>query len=296
MSGADGSRFVARKVKSTSEVSSEATTTRAPEWCTPPPELSLPAHAVHVWRADLNSAHLLRLEQSLSADERKRASRFRFARDRDRFVGARGLLREILALYLSASPRRLRFGYSARGKPYLAGEEHSALRFNVSHSSDTMLIAIAHMREVGVDVESVHTNDGSAMEEVHEMVLSEPEKQALARFSGEDKRTTFLRFWTLKEAYIKADGRGVSLPLDRLDVSAPEGRVAALDEATGEWRTCPRWELRTLAAVPGYVAALAAEGQGWRLALWQWSPESRVTIRHEGGRQGARLSDDGRAR
>jgi 4'-phosphopantetheinyl transferase len=77
----------------------------------------------------------------------------------------------------------------------------------------------------------------------------------------------------LPMAYIKADGRGVSLPLERIDVSAPEGRVAMLDEDTDEWRRCPRWKLRTLAPVPGYVAALAAEGQDWHLALWHWSPK-----------------------
>ena len=262
-------------MKSTSDVSSEPTTERALEWCTPPPELSLPAHTVHVWRADLGltAAHLRRLEQNLSADERERASRFRFARDRDRFIGARSLLRQILALYLNTLPGGLSFGYSAHGKPFLAGEEHSTLRFNVSHSFDAMLLALAHMREVGVDVEGVRNNGVVAVEEIGETVLSEPEKQALARFDGEDKRTNFLRFWTLKEAYIKADGRGVSLPLKRIDVSSPEGRVAALDEATGKWRTCPRWELRALAPVPGYVAALAAEGQDLRLALWQWPGE-----------------------
>ena len=232
--------------------------------------MSLPTQMVHVWQADLGleAAYLRRLEQNLSADERKRASRFRFARDRARFVGARGLLREILARYLNAPPGRLSFGYGAQGKPFL--ERQSTLRFNVSHSFDAMLLAVAHMREVGVDVEGVR-NSGVATEETYNMVLSEPEKQALARFGGEDRRMTFLRFWTLKEAYIKADGRGVSLPLERIDVSAPEGRLAVLDQATGEWRKCPRWELRTLAPVPGYVAALAAEGQGWRLALWRWS-------------------------
>ena len=260
-------------MRSTSEASPEPTT-RALEWCTPPPELSLPAHAVHVWRVDLDleAAYLRRLGRSLSDDERKRASRFRFARDRNRFVGARGLLREILAPYLNASPGRLRFGYGAHGKPFLTGE-HGTLRFNVSHSFDAMLLAIAHMREVGVDVEGMR-NIGLVMDEIGGSVLAEPEKQALARFGGEDKRKTFLRFWTLKEAFIKADGRGVTLPLKRIDVSTAEGRVAVLDEFTGEWRTCPRWELRTLATFPGYVAALAAEGQDWRLALWQWPGES----------------------
>ena len=228
-----------------------------------------------MWRADLGleAAYLRRLEQNLSTDERRRASCFRFAHDRNRFISARGLLREILALYLNASPGRLSFGYSAHGKPFLAGEAYSTLRFNLTHSFDAMLLAIAHMREVGVDVEGVR-NNAVAIEEIGETVLSEPEKQALARFRGEDRRTTFLRFWTLKEAFIKADGRGVSLPLERIDVSAPERRVAVLNEATGEWRTCSRWELRTLAPVPGYVAALAAEGQDWRLALWHWPGES----------------------
>ena len=261
-------------MKSTSEGSSEPTRTRALEWRTPSPELSLPAHAVHVWRADLGleARYLRRLERNLSADERARASRFRFARDRDRFVGARGLLREILAPYLNASPGRLSFGYGAHGKPFLAGEEHSTLRFNVSHSLDVMLLAIAHVREVGVDVEGVR-NMGPVKDEIGDTVLSEPEKQALARFDGEEKRANFLRFWTLKEACIKADGRGVSLPLKRIDVSAAEGRVAVLDEATGEWRRYPRWTLRTLASLPGYVAALAAEGRDWRLALWHWPGE-----------------------
>jgi 4'-phosphopantetheinyl transferase len=266
--------FVTSKVKSTSEISSEPTT-RALEWCTPPPELSISAHTVHVWRADLGveAAYLRRLEKNLSADERKRASRFRFARDRDRFVGARGLLREILALYLNATPGRLRFDYGAHGKPFLAREEHSSLCFNLSHSFDVMLLAIAHKREVGVDVEGVRSI-GLATDELGDTVLSEPEKQVLARCGGQDKRTTFLRFWTLKEAFIKADGQGVSLPLERIDVSVSEGRVAVL-ETTDEWRTCSRWKLRTLAPLPGYVAALAAEGRYWRLALWQWSAEPK---------------------
>jgi 4'-phosphopantetheinyl transferase len=221
----------------------------------------------------LEAVCLRRLEQNLSTDEKERASRFRFARDRARFVGARGLLREILALYLNASPGRLSFGYSAHGKPFLAGEEHSTLRFNASHSFDAMLLAIAHSREVGVDVEGMRYN-AVTIEEIGDTVLSEPEMQALARFRSEDRRMIFLRFWTRKEAFIKADGRGVSLPLERIDVSAPEGRVAVLNEATGEWRTCSRWELRTLEPVPGYVAALAVEGQDWRIALWHWPGES----------------------
>jgi 4'-phosphopantetheinyl transferase len=221
------------KVRGGSGVSSEAATPAA-EWYTPP-ELSLPAGAVPVWGADLGSgaARLRLLERNLSADERARAARFRFARDRERFIAPRGLLRGTLALYLDTAARQLSFGYGAHGKPFLAVPEHSGLRFNVSYSLDVVLVAVAHEREVGVDVEYVRS--GFEVEAIAETVLSTPEKHALARFDGEPRRMAFLQFWTRKEAYVKADDRGVSSPFEHIDVSGPADQVAVLDEATGKW-------------------------------------------------------------
>ena len=236
--------------------------------CAPPQDLALPARTVHVWRVSLDpeTARLGRLEQNLSADERLRAARFRFARDRERFVAARGLLREILALYLNATARRLSIDYGANGKPFLS--EHSSLRFSVSHSLDMALVAVGHGREVGVDIE--HARSDIPMEEIAETVFSAPEKRALYRLNGEAKRMAFLRFWTRKEAYIKADGRGMSLLLKHIDVSATTNRAALLDEAIGEWRVCTDWTLHTLATGPDHAAALAAEGEDWRLVCRQW--------------------------
>jgi 4'-phosphopantetheinyl transferase len=136
----------------------------------------------------------------------------------------------------------------------------------MSYSRDVMLAAVAHEREVGVDIERVSTD--IAVKEIAETALSAPERRALIRFEGEAKRMALLRFWTRKEAYIKADGRGMSLPLDHVDVSVPS-RVALLDEATGKWKVCVRWTLQTLAVGPDYAAALAAEGQDWQLVCWQ---------------------------
>jgi 4'-phosphopantetheinyl transferase len=258
-----------RKTKSSLEVPSEAVT-RVAEWCTPTPGLSLSADAVHVWRADLDleAGRLRSLEQNLSVDERARAARFRFAQDRKRFIAARGLLRQIVAYYLNMAARELRFGYGAHGKPFLAEPKYSGLHFNVSHSLDLALIAVAYEREVGVDIEHVRTD--IAVKEIAEIVLSGPEKHALSRFVGEAKRMAFLQLWTRKEAYIKADGRGVSLPLKHIDVSVPANRVSVLDEATGKSKVCGRWMLQTLAVGPDYAAALAAEGQDWQLTCWQW--------------------------
>lgn len=226
---------------------------------------------MHVWRAVLGSeAVCLRLlELNLSADERARAARFRFAQDRERFIAARGLLREIVALYLNMAARQLTFGYSVHGKPFLVEPEHSGLRFNVSHSFNVVLVAVACEREVGVDIEHMHPD--LEVEAIAETVLSTPEKRALDRFDEEAKRRAFLRFWTHKEAYIKADGRGVSLPLKHINISIPTGQVAITDKITGEWRVCERWTLRNLADGTDYAAALAAEGRSWQLVQWQWS-------------------------
>jgi 4'-phosphopantetheinyl transferase len=225
---------------------------------------------VHVWRVTLDSkaTRLRRLERHLSADERARAARFRFDRDRSYFIAARGLLREIVSLYLNTLPNQLSFRYGAHGKPHLVQEGYSDLRLNVSHSSGTALFAVTQGREVGVDIE--HISPDIPVEKLAETVFSAPEKHALSGLDGNSERAAFFRFWTRKEAYIKADGRGVSLPLERIDVSSSEDRVATLDEATGAWRTCERWMLWTFGVGQDHAAALAAEGQDWHLVCRQW--------------------------
>ena len=233
------------------------------------PNTALSDDAVHVWRVtlDANAARLGRLEHHLSSDERARAARFRFERDRRNFILVRGLLREIVSRYLDTSPDRPRFRYGAQGKPHLVQQGNSDLRFNLAHTSSTALFAVTRGREVGVDIERI-TPD-VPVEELAEMVFSTPERQILGDLDGRSRREVFFRFWARKEAYIKADGRGVSLPLERIDVSGQD-RVAILDESTGTWRTPERWTLRTIEAGRDHAAALAAEGRDWHPVCRQW--------------------------
>lgn len=260
------------------DVSSEVTP--AVEWCSPPPAFPLPRTAVHVWRADLDLdvARLHQLRGNLSADEQERAARFRFSGDRERFTAARGLLRDILTCYLDTAANKVRFHYGPHGKPCLAEPAHADLRFNVSHSHAVMLIAVAHQREVGVDIE--HCGAAIAVEDLAETTLSAPEEEVLRLLDRHGRRRALLQSWVRKEAYIKADGRGVSLPLTDVDVATHEGRVAVLNATTGKWETCPRWTLLPLAVGPEYAGALAVEGQGWQLACWHWlgSPGTTGTI------------------
>jgi 4'-phosphopantetheinyl transferase len=240
-------------------------------WRPPPAERALSSAEVHVWRASLDQAApcVERLQRTLSADELHRAARFHFPRDRRRFIVARGVLRDILGRYLGVHPSALGFRYSAYGKPALADvADEEALRFNVSHSHEMALFAVTCGREVGVDIEYLRRE--IACEEIAEHFFSVRERGSLRALPAEVKHQAFFNCWTRKEAYIKAHGEGLSLPLDQFDVSLAPGEPAALLATRSDPREALRWSLRVLTPGPDYVAAVAVEGQGWNLTCWQW--------------------------
>jgi 4'-phosphopantetheinyl transferase len=246
---------------------------RAPDetsWKLPPPAAALAGDEVHVWRARLDAPpeSVRRLFDLLAPDERERAARFHFQRDRDRFTIARALLRGILGGYLNSGPERLRFEYGAQGKPSLAAEHNPVgLRFNVSHSEGVALFAAALGREVGVDVERVSAR--VECEEIAGRFFSPREVAALRALPAALREAAFFNCWTRKEAYIKARGEGLTLPLDGFDVSLAPGEPAALLANRLDPAEVSRWSLRELAPWPGFAAALAAEGHGWRLKCWR---------------------------
>lgn len=244
-------------------------------WEPPPVALALSSAEVHVWRVplDLQDAPVQRLQGTLSADELQRAERFYFQRDRRRFTVARGVLRGILSQYLGLEPQQLRFCYSTYGKPALVSTTSTMRpRFNVSHSHELALYAVTYNRDIGVDVEHRRTN--FACEEIAERFFSPHERAVLRSLPAQVKYEAFFNCWTRKEAYIKARGEGLSLPLDQFDVSLAPGEPAALLATRWAPHEAARWVLRELMPSPGYAAALAVEGHGWRLACWQWPQES----------------------
>lgn len=242
------------------------------KWLPPPARLELARDDVHVWRAalDLSAPVLSAFERTLSPDELRRAARFRFPQLRQRFVAGRGILRAILSRYLDTSPGELAFGYSGYGKPFLhARPGQAALHFNLSHADGMALYAIAHDRAVGVDVEHFHRSIDHL--QIAEHCFSATELRALHALPPELQPRAFLAGWTRKEAYIKARGAGLSLPLDQFSVSLAPGEPAQLLLVEHDPAEASRWALRDLRPGPGYVGALAACGQRWGLACWQWS-------------------------
>ncbi|MET0647234.1 MAG: 4'-phosphopantetheinyl transferase superfamily protein [Pyrinomonadaceae bacterium] len=246
---------------------------RQQPWLDAPESPLLADGEVHVWRARLlqDERTLGELWDTLSADERERAERFHFRRDRDRFIAARGALRNLLGRYAGVAPRLLRFSYDSYGKPSLCGEAGGAsLRFNASHSNDLALFALTRGREVGVDLEFVREDFASF--EIAEHFFSPGEVEALRALAPDVRAVAFFDCWTRKEAYIKARGEGLSHPLHLFTVSLGPGEDAALLRTDDDPLEAARWTLVELFPGEGARAALAVEAGSSppRLRIFEW--------------------------
>ncbi len=241
-------------------------------WNVPSPSPVASPEEVHVWRVPLEGPAPERHRRVLSADERGRADRFVFDRHRHRFTIARGMLRLILGRYLDRPPASLVFAYGPQGKPSLRDPADTPLRFNISHAGTLALIAVTAGRDLGVDVERIDPERAAVS--IAERFFA-PEEVAVFRSLPEAQWVTaFFNCWTRKEAYMKATGRGLSLGLDRFRVSLAPGEPAALLETAWNPEDVTRWTLCALDPGPGYAAALAVEGTGWRLRCFGWEDAS----------------------
>jgi 4'-phosphopantetheinyl transferase len=214
---------------------------------------------VLVWTAALDGvieAHLEQLARLLSRDENERASRFRFERDRKRFTVCRGILREILGTYLRKDPERIDFTYGPQGKPYLKGSDRQAngsLYFNVSHSSGWAIYALG-LSEVGVDLEFVRPIP--EMQALVDQYFSVAERRAFGSVPPNLQSKAFYHCWTRKEAYVKALGGGLFIPLDQFDVSVDPNSPTRLISAQGIPGDQLPWSLHSFDLSTEVVGAL----------------------------------------
>lgn len=216
---------------------------------------------VHVWRFPLEcSRRQLRLAASLlSPDEAERVSHFRFEHLRKQATAARGVLRALLGRYLECEPAEVAFVYGPQGKPSLA---ESSLRFNLAHSGGLALCALTLNTPVGVDLERIRTDIDHAG--IARQSFSPRERADLERLAPSLALTGFFRCWTLKEAYIKGRGGGLSIPLDSFDV--PLGQ-AVTSQAIVSRELDPEahgWFARELSVGGDFAAAVAVHAANWR--------------------------------
>lgn len=211
---------------------------------------------VDVWSASLDApeAVVTKLRRSLSADELERADRFYFDRDRNRYVVGRGLLRGLLAGYTSKRADELRFDYSPYGKPTLRDDER--ISFNVSHSGDRAAFAVGRGVIVGVDIEVLDSKPSDVL--VARQFFSATEVDDYLSLPDDIRPRAFLSCWTRKEAYIKARGEGLSLPLQDFDVTLTPGVEPQLLRTAWDPAEPSDWLLFDISdGCPGCVAALA---------------------------------------
>ena len=213
---------------------------------------TIDVHCVDLDAADLDPE---RIETILEPDERARAARFRFARDRRRYVVRHAVLRTLLAAPRGSSPAALRFAFNAQGKPSIDGSPE----FNISHSHGLALIAIASDGAVGCDIE--WRDPSFAEETIAEQFFAPREVTALRALPDDLQAQAFFDCWTRKEAYVKARGLGLSLPLDSFAVSLDPRHPAALLDG------CDGWSIRSFEPAPDFHAAVVAPGSAWNMVV-----------------------------
>ncbi len=230
-------------------------------WLPIPLDLTLSTDEVHIFLAhlDVSASQLQQFTQSLFSDEQERANRFYFEQHRHRYIAGRGILRTILGRYLGIEPEKVQFAYSSRGKPMLAGL--SQITFNLSHSENLALYAVTRDRLLGVDIE--YMRPMSDLDGLAKRFFLPTESAVLRSLPPKQQAETFFRYWTCKEAYLKATGDGLS-QLEQIEVSLTPGEPARL-------QTSADWSLTEIVPADNYAAAVVVAGIGCHLQYWQYS-------------------------
>ncbi|ACB94499.1 4'-phosphopantetheinyl transferase family protein [Beijerinckia indica] len=227
--------------------------------CPPHPD----AIDLWTWSLDIDSKERARLYAFLSDDEKARVERFVHGRHARRFITARGGLRERLASYTHETPASLCFAYGAQGKPSLAGQTASGLTFNLSHSEGLAALGVTIGHDIGVDIEYIRPLE----EDIAGHCFSPRECADLAALPPADRSRAFFQAWTRKEAFVKALGGGLSIPLDSFDVSLKPGEPAQLLRLRDDAEASRRWQIFHFEPSSDCIGALAIASPHCRLSF-----------------------------
>lgn len=236
---------------------------------------------LHLWSIELGSAGLAQEAETwesdawpriLSDDECERAARFRMLGDGLRFIRRRAALRLILARYTGTEPDALQFVYGASGKPALASPAGRApLHFNLTDSEDLALIAVTRAAPVGIDIERLRPIPEA--DQIAESFFSARERAELAQLPAVARQVAFFRLWTRKEAVLKAEGHGLSEPLDRVEVLLDASTPACIRSIGGDHAAAARWWVAEIDPAPGYIGAVAVQRHDLHMRRFRFRPQ-----------------------
>lgn len=233
---------------------------------------NLSPNEIHVWIADANDfefAQLMQASQSwLSQEEKQRVERFQFEEHKKQLVLGRYFLRSVLSEYGITQKEQWRFRYNDYGKPQICAEQqsHPALFFNLSHSKRQFALAISRLEETGIDVE--FNKRERLVSKIAKRFFSPTEVSALLEMPEQGQQQRFFELWTLKEAYIKACGLGLGIPLDQFSFAFESDKTLSLSIDKLRIDNADHWQIWQLASKPDYNLALAAKSaQGSQIEL-----------------------------
>lgn len=238
-------------------------------WQTAAAHSELAERDVHIWFASLDRtlAELESLETLLSEDEIARAGRFSFLVDRERYVAGRGILRRLAGSYTGRRPQDIAFIYGEQGKPALGNQNGPGssefLAFNVAHTRSHIVFAFTRLPAIGIDLEC--TDREVDFTAVAQRFFSTREVQELESLPDAQRSEGFFLCWTRKEAYVKARGGGLQIPLDSFDVSLTPGEIPRLRAADGG-----RWRFASFAHEPNCVGAVVVTQPVTEITYFDW--------------------------
>ena len=231
-------------------------------------QVALEDGTVHVWSCSLQgeAAVLQRCHACLSEEERARAARFIRREDQTQFIFAHGGLRAVLARYMAIAPNVFQFQIGPNGKPVLRDHEggRHAFRFNLSHSHGRMLLAVAKGEDVGIDLECVRDNVKPL--DLAERFYTQSEYERIKRLPSSDHALEFYRLWVAKEAWLKAQGAGIT-SLRHCEILASVSSRADV-RVTSESPMPREWTVQWLHCGPGWQGAVSAYGNDWSIRVF----------------------------
>lgn len=231
------------------------------------PELG--EHEVHIWKTYANEeiAGKPVYNQCLSRDETERAEKFRFEKDRSTYKTARIMLRYLLGAYLRKPPPNIDFLYTDLGKPYV--KNSLGISFNVSHSENYVLCGVAKSSFVGVDVE--FNKKTIEFEDIASKFFSSQEYDTMMSLPTKERSKAFFNCWTRKEAYVKAKGGGLTIPLDKFGVSILAGHQAKLlwvDDSMDDH--IDNWEMASFEFENDFTASAIVNKSNMNFRVFDW--------------------------
>ena len=259
------------EMKEVSAIAGDPKQSHDGSWVQAPSMLALTTNCVDVWRVRLDEPEKAGSEAGvLSPDEIARASRFHFEEDRIHFTRCRFALRGVLSAYLAIPAPAIRLEYPASGKPQLEGRKnHCTLQFNVSHSANMALIAVASEHRLGVDIEKIRGDvDTSSLAE---RFFSIRERAGLQALPEHLRVPGFFACWTRKEAFLKATGDGLSFPLADFSVTTHPDLSPELEEIRGNTEARKQWFLADLSVAGGFRATVAVDRSSCRVKTYSWN-------------------------